>query len=255
MGTRAAGSGLPGQTADVRDHDQIRRFLRSSFDWEVDEIEEVGRGAWSTAYRFDADGRALVIRVGAHVEDFQADRAAAAFRSSALPIPDVLHVGAFGEVYCCVSTFAPGTPLESCSAAEWAAVVASLVDALEAMRGCRSGRRGRTWSEVLLAVNDDHSGTRLEGWRDGIARSPEASAALDASMSQLRSIDAQIGLGTIEPTLTHGDLVNRNAHMADGVVTGIFDWGCMRWGDHLYDLAWFEFWSPWNSRTRRGIAA
>lgn len=28
-------------------------------------------------------------------------------------------------------------------------------------------------------------------------------------------------------------------------ITGIFDWGCAIFGDHLYDLAWFDFWSPW----------
>ena len=28
---------------------------------------------------------------------------------------------------------------------------------------------------------------------------------------------------------------------------GVFDWGCQRWGDHLFDLSWFEFWSPWHS--------
>jgi hygromycin-B 4-O-kinase len=26
----------------------------------------------------------------------------------------------------------------------------------------------------------------------------------------------------------------------------VFDWGCSVYGDHLYDLARFEFWSPWH---------
>ncbi len=46
-------------------------------------------------------------------------------------------------------------------------------------------------------------------------------------------------------TLVHGDLINRNVHVEGGSITGIFDWGCQRWGDHLFDLAWFDFWSPW----------
>jgi hygromycin-B 4-O-kinase len=25
----------------------------------------------------------------------------------------------------------------------------------------------------------------------------------------------------------------------------VFDWGCSIYGDHLYELAWFDFWSPW----------
>jgi len=28
-------------------------------------------------------------------------------------------------------------------------------------------------------------------------------------------------------------------------ISGVFDWGCSLYGDHLYDLAWFEFWAPW----------
>ena len=25
-------------------------------------------------------------------------------------------------------------------------------------------------------------------------------------------------------------------------ISGIFDWGCSLCGDHLYELAWFDFW-------------
>ena len=39
--------------------------------------------------------------------------------------------------------------------------------------------------------------------------------------------------------------MNRNVLVEDGRLTGVFDWGCSIYGDHLYDLALFEFWSPW----------
>jgi hygromycin-B 4-O-kinase len=29
-------------------------------------------------------------------------------------------------------------------------------------------------------------------------------------------------------------------------ISGVFDWGCSLYGDHLYELAWFEFWAPWH---------
>lgn len=29
-------------------------------------------------------------------------------------------------------------------------------------------------------------------------------------------------------------------------MTGLFDWGCAAYGDPLYDVAWFEFWTPWH---------
>lgn len=46
--------------------------------------------------------------------------------------------------------------------------------------------------------------------------------------------------------MIHGDLINRNVHVVESEITGIFDWGCQRWGDHLFDLDWFTFWSPWH---------
>lgn len=224
----------------------VRAFLRAEFGWVVDSVEEVGRGAWSTAYRFDGGGRDLVIRVGRHVEDFEADLAAADHRSAKLPIPEVLHLGTYADEFCCVSTFAPGTPLESCSPTEWKTVVPSLVDALEAMRSCVPGRRVPSWTATLFAADDHDREGRLAGWRARIGRLPDAKQALERALSGLRSIDAAIGLDGVPLTLTHGDLINRNVHVDDGQVTGIFDWGCLRWGDHLYDLAWFDFWSPWH---------
>jgi len=46
-------------------------------------------------------------------------------------------------------------------------------------------------------------------------------------------------------SVIHCDLINRNVHVVGDTITGIFDWGCGRYGDPLYDLAWFDFWSPW----------
>ena len=46
-------------------------------------------------------------------------------------------------------------------------------------------------------------------------------------------------------SLIHADLINRNVLVDSGAITGVFDWGCSVYGDHLYDLAWFEFWSSW----------
>ena len=33
--------------------------------------------------------------------------------------------------------------------------------------------------------------------------------------------------------------------VADDRISAVIDWGCAMYGDFLYDLAWFEFWSPW----------
>lgn len=43
----------------------------------------------------------------------------------------------------------------------------------------------------------------------------------------------------------HCNLIDRNVLVHEGQISAVFDWGCARYGDHLYDLAWFEFWAPW----------
>ena len=48
-------------------------------------------------------------------------------------------------------------------------------------------------------------------------------------------------------SLLHCDLMNSNALVDEGRINAVFDWGCGRFGDHLYDLAWFEFWAPWHT--------
>ena len=113
------------------------------------------------------------------------------------------------------------------------------------MRACGPDRPVRPWGDMLLAVDDDHVGTRLAGWRDRIVRSPPAVDALTSVMTELRTINRDVHLDGVAATLVHSDLINRNVHVDQRSISGIFDSGCMRWGDHLYDLAWFDFWSPW----------
>ncbi|HEV2067289.1 MAG TPA: aminoglycoside phosphotransferase family protein, partial [Thermomicrobiales bacterium] len=48
-----------------------------------------------------------------------------------------------------------------------------------------------------------------------------------------------------ERHLIHGDLLNRNVLVRDGRIFAVLDWGCSKYGDFLYDLAWFAFWQPW----------
>ncbi len=56
----------------------------------------------------------------------------------------------------------------------------------------------------------------------------------------------QVVNDSIPRCLIHGDLMNRNVLVDDAGIAGVFDWGCSCYGDHLYDLAWFEFWAPWH---------
>lgn len=236
--------------------DQARAFLQAHLATPPQELALIGAGAWSRCYGYRVGGAAYAIRFGAHVEDFHKDQRAATYASADLPIPRVLEIGETLGGYFAIAERAYGAPLESVDARTWRAVVPSLVAALEAMRtadiaatpgfggwdehGCASSP---SWSQHLLAVAEDTPDLRIHGWRRKLeAGSPEGSAAFVWGYSLLLRMVSD----AIPRSLLHCDLINRNVLVEEGHIAAVFDWGCARYGDHLYDLAWFEFWAPWH---------
>jgi hygromycin-B 4-O-kinase len=234
---------------------QVQGFLVSHFDDEVSNVESVGAGAWSTCFGFRSNNQELVVRFGKYVDDFKQDQLAYSYHSTALPIPKVLEIGeAFGGYYA-ISTRVYGSPLEQLSSQDWLTVVPSLVSALEALRladiSATPGFGGwngegkaprKRWAEHLLAVSDDLPERRTYGWREKLATFPEGEKTFLWGYELLKEV-ARV---SVPRCLIHSDLMNRNVLVAEGNISGVFDWGCGLYGDHLYDLAWFEFWSPWH---------
>ena len=153
-----------------------------------------------------------------------------------------------------ISRRAHGVPLESLSATQWLAIVPSVVSALEAMRttdlSSTSGFGGwgadgqaphASWRDHLLAVGDDTPDRRTYGWRERLSASPEGEAAFTWGFDLLERVASD----AVPRCLVHCDLINRNVLVDDDRISAVFDWGCSLYGDHLYDLAWFEFWAPW----------
>ncbi|MGN6033712.1 MAG: hypothetical protein ACTHQE_18805, partial [Thermomicrobiales bacterium] len=104
----------------------------------VNDLAPLGSGAWSRAFGFTADGRALVARVGRHVDDFHRDRLAAAFGSEVLPIPQVLLIEPVPELgdglFACVATRAEGTFIDGLDEAGMRALLPSLLATFDALR-------------------------------------------------------------------------------------------------------------------------
>ena len=166
----------------------------------------------------------------------------------------MLAVGPAFDGYYAISQRAYGVPLENLTPGEWLDIVPAVVAVLEAMRmadisattgfgGWDSDGRGShtTWSSHLLAVAEHSPDHRTYGWRDRLAAVPEGEEAFAWGLELLEALVSD----DVPRCLTHCDLINRNVLAADGRITAVFDWGCSRYGDHLYDLAWFEFWAPW----------
>jgi len=233
---------------------QARTFLTDYLGSEPADLALVGEGAWSRCFGFQRGDAELVIRFGKYLDDFRKDQLAAAYATPDLPIPQVLDVGPAFDGYFAVSRRGHGVPLESLSVAEWLAIVPAVVAALEAMRtadlSATSGFGGwgadgrapsASWSAFLLAAGEDTPDRLTPGWRERLAASPAGDAAFTWGIELLKEVASD----AVPRCLTHCDLINRNVLVADARITAVFDWGCSLYGDHLYDLAWFEFWAPW----------
>lgn len=233
--------------------EQAEAFVRAQLNLDV-RLELLGEGAWSRCFGFCHVNEDLVIRFGKYFSDFQQDRLAYRYNSAALPVPEVRALGEAIDGYYAISTRVHGVPLESLGAADWLTVLPSLVAAFEGLRladiTAYSGFGGwdgagqapySKWSEHLLAVADDNPDRRTYGWRAKLATSTQGQATFDWGFELLQEVVTD----EVPRSLVHSDLINRNVLVDKGELAGVFDWGCGLYGDHLYDLAWLEFWSPW----------
>ncbi len=248
-------AGRNGRDALTVEIEAAAEFLAGRFGPGVESLAPAGAGAWSRAFSFRHLGADLIVRFGAHVEDFEKDRIAASFRAPALPIPAVIEVGeAFGGFYA-VSERAFGKMLDELDEAGVRAALPALFRGLDELREVglghtsgfglwRADRRAAhtSWRGSLLDVAYDHPALRTHGWRERLDGSRAGSAAFTAGYSRLQSL---VGACPEDRFLIHADLLNRNVLVAGDQLSAVFDWGCSMYGDFLYDVAWLSLWGPW----------
>jgi hygromycin-B 4-O-kinase len=226
----------------------VAAFLAGRYS-EVGGVEEIGRGEWSVAYGFRGDGEELVIRIGAHVEDFEADRRAEAYAGPDLPVPRILEIGECprlgGGVYA-IAERAHGTAIDLLDADGLRRAVPSLLRGLDAMRALPAPPPEQPWAEFLVATTTDDGNPRTGGWRPALDARPALAARFDEASAAMPELLDRV---PADPRwVVHADLFNRNV-LADpetGRITAFLDWGCTFTGDFLFDIAWLVFWSPWH---------
>ncbi len=147
-----------------------------------------------------------------------------------------------------------GTPLDSLSEAGWGGALSSLVEMLAALQSVESPSgdagplaaqtrpSGTTWLEWLLESAVDPADPRLGNWRDAMLSHGGVVDRYDAAVAEL---DRMVGECPDVRQVVHTDL-SGNTLVADGRVTGVFDWGNAVIGDPAYDVAHLTFWAPWH---------
>ncbi len=236
------------------DRDGAERFLATRYGLDVGSVDELGGGDWSRAYCFRLGERDLVVRFGAHLEDFIKDQKAMAFAQPGLPVPRVLEVGEALGVFYAISERHFGMFLETLDEGGWRTVMPTLLRGLDLLRGVPisgsavdwakgASDTPSSWQQWLVESLEDRR-SRLGGWRSMLLDNPAIDDIFTSGHSTLRSLlDACPEIRHI----VHRDLLNRNVLVADNAsrLEAVFDWGCSLAGDFLYDIAWFTFWAPW----------
>ncbi|HKG24798.1 MAG TPA: aminoglycoside phosphotransferase family protein [Thermomicrobiales bacterium] len=243
--------------ADVRPgdltQDDVRRFLADRLGDGIRRVEPIGHGEWSKAFAFDHGEREYVVRFGRYREDFEKDRVASRYATVDLPIPQMIEIGeAFGG-YFAISTRAYGTYIDEVDGAAMHALLPALFAMLDAARDVDlSGTTGyggwdgdgnaahATWREALLAIGGDHA--RIPGWRQRLAASPTGTGPFEECYARLAEL---LPFSPAERHLIHSDLLHFNVLTRGDRLTAVLDWGSALYGDFLYDVAWFVYWSPW----------
>lgn len=238
----------PGQAA-------VEAFLVERFGPSVHSVATLRQGAWSAAYAFHHGGQALVARFSPFDEDFAKDRRVANHRMPGLPVPRILEIGtAFGGYYA-ISERVYGVYLDELDSRQVRAVLPSLWGVLDALRELdlpdtsgfgQWGSDGRaphpSWSAALLDVQNDLPNRRTAGWRARLEASPLGGGPFEEAFAALQSL---VSACPDVRHLVHSDLLNYNVLVQDNRLAAVIDWGSALFGDFLYDIAWFCFWSPW----------
>jgi hygromycin-B 4-O-kinase len=237
------------------DLEMAAAFLATRFGDKASDVSRLPQGEWSRAYAFRKGGADRIIRFATVVEEFQKDRAAARFASPDLPIPAVLEIGEAFDGYYAISVRGFGEFLEELDEVALPRALPSVLRMLDAMReiplessaGAGSWRRDdvaerSSWRAHLIGVATDHPDRRTYGWRDRLTTQPDAEAAFDDAFGRFESLVA--ACPEIRHVI-HSDLLHGNVLVADDRVAAVFDWQCALYGDFLYDVAWFTFWSAW----------
>lgn len=224
---------------------QVEEFLAAYHGAAITDLELLGGGFWSAAYAYRAGGRDLVLRLGQNAAWFETDRAAMAYDSPDLPVPEILDIGeAFDGAYA-ISVRHYGRFLETVEPAEADNAGPTIVRLLSALKAVPASAEEPDWRGWLMAGFTDWPQAPQHGWRATLAADPE----LDSLFRRCETRAAELVESCPERRdLLHGDLLHANVLVNDDAsrVNAVFSWKCATRGDFLYDTAWCTFWGAFH---------
>ena len=237
---------------------RLTEILYDQFGQPPANLAPIESGLTASVFSFDCGGEGYVIRIATkeHAESLRKDGFIADLViSTDIPVPSVLHMGVMDDLHYAIAEKLPGVQLDRLPRNEYLKLIPALIENLDDIRqvdigatpgyGYFDGRGvgpSASWPEYLLSIKDEQpEGTFYGKWHhlfDETFMDREYFDHVHKKMAALMEICPP------DRYLIHSDYGWDNVLAEDGKITAVLDWANALFGDHLYDVAWMDLYSP-----------
>jgi len=224
---------------------EISDWLTNYHGEPVKDLQPMAGGYWSSAFSYRAQQQELVLRLGESGVGYRIDQMAQRFNVKALPVPEVLDIGAALGRKFAISRRHHGGFIEVASPQRSNSVCKSLGNLLAALRSNRDLGNPDSVNVEWYEPPGEGAASWHAWLRMGVSGNAETHHLYAPTMQKIEKL---LQLVPERRELVHGDLLHQNVLISDtdsSEVTGVFSWKCSALGDFLYDVAWCTLWSPW----------
>lgn len=226
----------------------VQIFLDNYYDKPVSNLTFIAGGEGSQAFSFEINDEDFIIRINRHSDNgFKKDLYAFThFKSSVIPIPEVLQIGMVDDgYYYAISRKAAGKLFKTLPDKEFDISLPDLFKVLEAIHqtpvsntagygkwNSEGTAEKNTWKTVMLDV-------------DMFAKSMFGNTFLEKDVWDkvyARFVEL-LPYCPEDKYLVHADYNFDNVLVQNGKITGVIDWESSMYGDFLFDVAWISFWA------------
>lgn len=234
---------------------QVRKFLAGVIGSDINNLLSIDQGEWTTVYSFSTKNKNFIIRFSNFSEDFEKDKFAYSFASKKLPIPKITAMGQAFNGYYAISDKLPGIAIDLLDSGQVQRIIPSILNLFDALResdisntqgygGWMANKKGAysSWKQALLDINNDSPKKRIHGWKSKLKTS---TIGVEPFSNIYQKFSSLVESCPEDRYLIHADLLHYNLLATNNQISAVLDWGCSQYGDFLYELAWFTFWSSW----------
>ena len=235
--------------------EELQTFVQQLYSDTTITLTPFGTGAWSYAFLFATQKKKYVIRTSNILENFEKDELAYSYNCLTLRIPKMVRLGSVSGRYYAISKYVHGSYFEKQNANCLNTLLPSLKDMLSALYKVDLSQttgygnwtkpgiaNHKSWHTYLLDVVNDPKHMLITGWKKNLENSVVGTKSFTALYKRL---EQYVHFCPNIRHLIHSDLLNFNVLVQHGAISAVLDWGSSKYGDPLYDLAWFLYYEPW----------